>query len=271
MDTVYIHIGEMLARNGRMYPNDVALVERIPASGKRSQITWKEFDDRANKVSNMLFEKGIRKGDRVVHFMNNSIDWLAAYFGIVRTGAWVVPLNFRFTAEDVKYCADVAEPGLMVFDQEFAPRIDAVKNELPVRDYICVGSEPPAYAESFSALVDRAPASPLRTPITFDDPCGLYFTSGTTGQPKPILLTHRNMVCACITENVSHHQTKKDELHPYAPALPYRGEDALVRQSHSGWAGGNPQRDLARVGARSGERGRRDYSMAPRALGAGYI
>ena len=113
--------------------------------------------------------------------MNNSIDWLAAYFGIVRTGAWVVPLNFRFTAEDVKYCADVAEPKLMVFDQEFAPRIDAVKETLPVRDYICLGSEPPAYAESFSALVDRAPASALPTPISFDDPCGLYFTFGHHG------------------------------------------------------------------------------------------
>ncbi|MGD0489131.1 MAG: class I adenylate-forming enzyme family protein [Syntrophorhabdales bacterium] len=212
METVYVHIGEMLARNGRMYPNDLALVERIPASGKRSQITWKEFDDRADKVSNVLFEKGIRKGDKVVHFMNNSIDWLAAYFGIVRTGAWVVPLNFRFTAEDVKYCADVAEPRLMVFDQEFAPRIDAVKDQLSVKDYICLGNERPAYAESFSALVDQAPASPLPTAITFDDPCGLYFTSGTTGQPKPILLTHRNMVSAAISENVHHHQTKKDNF-----------------------------------------------------------
>jgi acyl-CoA synthetase (AMP-forming)/AMP-acid ligase II len=212
METVYVHIGEMLARNGRMYPNDLALVERIPASGKRSHITWKEFDDRANQVSNVLFEKGIRKGDKVVHFMNNSIDWLAAYFGIVRTGAWVVPLNFRFTGEDVNYCAGVAEPKLMVFDQEFAPRIDAVKDKLPVRDYICLGNEPPAYAESFSALVDRAPANPLPTPISFEDPCGLYFTSGTTGQPKPILLTHRNMASACITENVAHHQTKKDNF-----------------------------------------------------------
>jgi acyl-CoA synthetase (AMP-forming)/AMP-acid ligase II len=212
MGTVCIHIGEMLARNGRMYPDDLALVERIPAGGKRSQITWKEFDDRANRVSQVLFEKGIRKGDKVVHFMNNSIEWLAAYFGIVRTGAWVVPLNFRFTAEDVKYCADVAEPKLMVFDQEFAPRIDAVKDQLPVKDYICLGKEPPAWAESFTALVDPAPASPLGTPISFDDPCGLYFTSGTTGQPKPILLTHMNMACACITENTAHHQTKKDNF-----------------------------------------------------------
>jgi acyl-CoA synthetase (AMP-forming)/AMP-acid ligase II len=212
MTDVYTHIGEMLARNGRMYPNDVALVERIPAEKKRWQITWKEFDDRANKFSNILVAKGIKKGDKVVHFMNNSIDWLVAYFGIVRTGAWVVPLNFRFTAEDLKYCCDVAEPKLIVYDEEFVPRVDAVKDQLSAKGYVCVGNEAPAYAEKYSDLMDKAPATPLNTVITYDDPCGLYFTSGTTGQPKPILLTHKNMLCACITENAHHRQTRKDNF-----------------------------------------------------------
>lgn len=207
-----IHIGEMLARNGRMYPDDVALVERTPASGKRAEITWKEFDERADRFSNVLVERGIVKGDKVVHFMNNSIDWLVAYFGIVRTGAWVVPLNFRFTAEDLKYCSDVAEPKLMVFDREFAGRIEAVKDGLPARDYICLGDDRPAWAEDFSALVAGAPSGHLGTGITYEDPCGLYFTSGTTGQPKPILLTHKNMMSACITENAHHHQTRKDNF-----------------------------------------------------------
>jgi acyl-CoA synthetase (AMP-forming)/AMP-acid ligase II len=195
-----------------MYPNDVALVERIPADKKRWQITWKEFDDRANKFANVLTAKGIKKGDKVVHFMNNSIDWLVAYFGIVRTGAWVVPLNFRFTAEDLKYCCDVAEPKLIVYDQEFVPRVDAVRDQLTAKSYIVVGNEPPAYAERYADLVDKASATPLNVELTHDDPCGLYFTSGTTGQPKPILLTHKNMICACITENEHHKQTKKDNF-----------------------------------------------------------
>lgn len=212
MSNVYVHIGEMLARNGRMYPNDIALVERIPAERKRLEITWKELDDRANQFSIVLAKKGIKKGDKVIHFMNNSIDWLAAYFGVVRTGAWVVPLNFRFTGEDVKYCCDVAEPKLMIFDEEFIPRIDPVKEKLPFKDFICVGSTIPSYAESYSKLLEGVPATPLDTPTSFDDPCGLYFTSGTTGQPKPILLTHKNMSCACITENAHHKQTKKDNF-----------------------------------------------------------
>ena len=59
--------------------------------------------------------------------MQNSIDWLVAYFGIVRTGAWVVPLNFRFTAEEMKYGADVAEPIAFVFDEEFTQRVEIGK------------------------------------------------------------------------------------------------------------------------------------------------
>lgn len=211
MKDLQVHIGEILARNARMYPQDVALVERIPAEKKRVEITWKEFDDRANKFANLLKKKGVKKGDKVLHFMQNSIDWLVAYFGVVRTGAWVVPLNFRFTADDVKYCADVALPVYVVFDEEFAGRIDSIKDKLPtVKGYICVGKNTPAFAESYDALMTGADASPLDTEIRFDDPCGLYFTSGTTGQPKPILLTHNNMACACITENVHHRQTKDD-------------------------------------------------------------
>jgi acyl-CoA synthetase (AMP-forming)/AMP-acid ligase II len=211
MGSLDIHIGEILARNARLYPNDVALIERIPAEGKRSEITWKQFDERVNRFANVLIKKGIKKGDKVTHLMMNSIDWLIAYFGIVRTGAWAVPLNFRFTGNDIKYCCDVAEPVCVIFSEEFIDRITSIKDNLPtVKHYIFVGKEIPNYAEPFKKLLEKSSSNPPNIPIAFDDPCGLYFTSGTTGQPKPILLTHKNMVCACITENAHHYQTKKD-------------------------------------------------------------
>ena len=211
MADINIHIGEMLARNGRMYPDDIALIERIPAEKKRHTITWREFDEQANRLANALIAKGIKKGNKIVHLMNNSIEWLIAYFGIVRTGAWVVPLNFRFTSDDLKYCANVAEPDMLLFGEEFNERIEPIRNGLlSVKHYLCAGKGVPPYAESFSQLLAGASSSPPGVEITFRDPCGLYFTSGTTGQPKPILLTHLNMVTACITENMHHFQTKKD-------------------------------------------------------------
>jgi acyl-CoA synthetase (AMP-forming)/AMP-acid ligase II len=207
-----IHIGEMLARNARLFPDEVALIERSPSEKKRTMITWKQFDEGANRVANGLIQKGIRKGDKVVHLMMNSIDWLIAYFGIVRTGAWTVPLNFRFTAKDIKFCCDVAEPRCMVFGEEFLDRVDSVGKDLGVDSFLFAGKEIPSYAESFTGLLKTSSPIPPGVEVTFDDPCGLYFTSGTTGTPKPILLTHKNMACACITENAHHDQTRKDNF-----------------------------------------------------------
>jgi acyl-CoA synthetase (AMP-forming)/AMP-acid ligase II len=212
MGNLDVHIGEILARNARLYPNDVALIERVPAEGKRREITWKQFDEEANRFANVLLKKGIKKGDKVIHLMMNSLDWLIAYFGIVRTGAWAVPLNFRFTGTDIQYCCDVAEPTCMVYSEEFIDRVNGIKDNLPVKHYLFVGKEIPSYAESFEKLLEKSSSTPPTIPIGYDDPCGLYFTSGTTGQPKPILLTHKNMMCACITENAHHYQTKRDNF-----------------------------------------------------------
>ena len=211
--SICVHIGEMLARNARMYPDEVALVERVPEKKQRTEITWRQFDELANRYANALIKKGIRKGDKVIHLMMNSIDWLIAYFGIVRTGAWAVPLNFRFTSTDIQYCIDVAEPRAMVFGEEFTDRVDAIKdNMLTIEHYAFVGEDVPKYAEPFAKMLDTSsPASP-NVEITYEDPCGLYFTSGTTGRPKPILLTHKNMACACITENAAHYQRHHDNF-----------------------------------------------------------
>ena len=65
-------------------------------------------------------QKGIKRDDKVIHWMRNSIPWLVTYFGIIKTGAWAVPLNYRFNCLDFKYCADIAEAKAMIFEEEFA-------------------------------------------------------------------------------------------------------------------------------------------------------
>ena len=208
-----IHIGKILSRNARLYPTDVALIERIPEKNERREITWKQFDDAANRFANALIKRGIGKGDKVIHLMVNSINWLIAYFGIIRTGAWAVPLNFRFTSDDIKYCVEVAEPRAMIFGEEFTDRIDAIQNTMPtIKHYCFVGTDVPSYGEAFEKILKASSSNTPGVEITYNDPCGLYFTSGTTGRPKPILLTHKNMVCACITENAHHYQTRRDNF-----------------------------------------------------------
>jgi acyl-CoA synthetase (AMP-forming)/AMP-acid ligase II len=206
-------ISEMLASNARKYSNDTALVELEPSEGIRKEITWKEFDERANRIANALLDKGIRKGDKVIHWMMNSTEWLEAYFGIIRTGAWAVPLNFRFTSNQLKYCADIAEAKAMILGEGFIERVDAIHSQLPtINDYILAGQSSPAYMDSFEDALRNSSPKPTHIEVADEDGCGLYFSSGTTGAPKPILLTHKNMTCAAITEQAHHYQKHEDNF-----------------------------------------------------------
>jgi len=209
-------ITEILARNARMYGAQTALVERVPEAGRRTAITWQEFDAEAHRVAGMLSAKGIRKGHRVVHLMMNSLEWLPIYFGILRTGAWAVPLNFRFEAETIGRCVETAEARAIFFGPEFTARLEAVKPHLDrwVRDYLYVGppESRPAFAADYRDLLAGAPAKSPAVALGLEDEAALYFTSGTTGTPKATLLTHRNLEFACYVENRHHHQSHDDNF-----------------------------------------------------------
>jgi acyl-CoA synthetase (AMP-forming)/AMP-acid ligase II len=193
-------ISEMLARNARMYPDEIALIERNSKEGSRRQITWRQFDEKANRLANALIGRGIKKGDKVLHLMFNSIEWLVAYFGIIRAGAWVVPLNYRYFSKDIQYCADVSEAKMLIFGEEFADRVQALRPDLPlVRDFIIVGEKMLKNTQNLEDVVASASSEDPKVCLTHEAECGLYFTSGTTGTPKPVLLTHKNMECAAIT------------------------------------------------------------------------
>lgn len=209
------NICEILAENARLYPDDIALIELKPSRGFRKEISWQEFHRRSNRIANALLERGIRKGDKVVHWMMNSIEWLVVYFGIIKTGAWVVPLNFRFTPRDFKYCVEISEAKMVVMGEEFIDRVQSVRGDLPtVRHHIVAGNDTSGVEgmELLEEVVAQSSDNPVGIHLSSEDECGLYFTSGTTGQPKPILLTHGNMVCAAITERAHHYQTREDNF-----------------------------------------------------------
>ncbi len=207
-------ITEILARNARRFGSDIALVERDPALSSRREMTWEAFDQEASRLAHALLAAGINKGDRVAHLMMNSLEWLPSYFGILRAGAWAVPLNFRFDAETIASCIGLVEPKLLVFGEEFIERVDAVKAELDksVATYVFVGPDAlcPGYAVHYNDFV--AGMSCCLPAVTLDicDDAALYFTSGTTGAPKAVRLTHRNLEHACYVENQHHKQTRQD-------------------------------------------------------------
>jgi acyl-CoA synthetase (AMP-forming)/AMP-acid ligase II len=196
---------DWVARNARLYSNTLAFVEVRPVSKVRKEITWAAFNERMNRIAQVLAAKGIRKGMKVALLGRNSINWLETFFGIMQTGAWAIPLNFRFTNEDIKYCADIGDPSLFIFDEEFAERIGSMKSDLPtVCDYVSLSTKAWPGIESLGSLMGSVPSAPVGAEIDDEDECALYFTSGTTGVPKAVLHAHRSLTVAAITEATCH-------------------------------------------------------------------
>ena len=205
-------IMEMLSRNAKMFGDEVSLIERDPSIGRRREITWFEFEKLANQVANALISCGIGKGDKVALLLMNCLEWLPIYFGILRTGALAVPLNFRYTADEIRNCLDISEAKILIYGPEFVERIDSISDQIFLEHKFFVGEDGPEGVQNIcDAIAGFSPRDP-RVPISLDDEAALYFTSGTTGMPKAILLTHANLTSACYTENSHHLQTHDDNF-----------------------------------------------------------
>ena len=226
-------ITEFLERNARIYPNDVALVEVNPdnapehhvtwreynliepAEGEqyRREITWQQFDIHANQFANFLFTRGIKKGDKVGILLMNCLEWLPIYFGILKTGALAVPMNYRYSADEIQYCTELADCTMLVFGDEFTSRIQAVRDQLVnVTDYIFVGKTDatPDFADNYKTMIHYCSITPPPVLLTDQDDAAIYFSSGTTGFPKAILHRHEALVASCQTEQHHHGQTRED-------------------------------------------------------------
>ena len=224
-------ITEILERNVKLYGNDVALVEINPQELEkrhttwreysliepsnldsfRSEMTWNEFDAKANRLANFLLTRGITKGKRVGILLMNCLEWLPIYFGILKSGAMAVPLNFRYTPEEIRYCLDLADVDALLFGPEFVGRIEAICDRLPkVKTLLYVGEDCPSFAESYNKLVSYCSSRAPQIPLTDDELAAIYFSSGTTGFPKAIIHPHRSLMHACIVEQKHHGQTRED-------------------------------------------------------------
>ena len=225
-------ITDLLEQNAERYPNEVALVEINPAEKEtrrmtwrdfelvepsrhpdhfRREITWNVFNEKANRFANALRMRGIGKGDKVAILLMNCIEWLPIYFGVLKTGALAVPLNFRYAPDEIRYCLDLAEADVLVFGTEFVGRVEEIADEISRnRLLIYMGQGCPSFADDYYEMTLECSSSFNKEPLSEDDDAAIYFSSGTTGFPKAILHTHRALLHACRTEQAHHAQTHDD-------------------------------------------------------------
>ena len=224
-------ITELLEENARKYGNDVCLVEINPQIQEtrrmlwkdfdliqptsdlcyRREITWHVFNEKANRFAQLLMSRGVKKGDKVAILLMNCLEWLPIYFGILKTGALAVPMNFRYSSEEIKYCLDLAEADVLVFGPEFIGRVETIAEDISKgRILFYVGGDCPCFAEDYDKLTSNCASVSPGIAISDDDDAAIYFSSGTTGFPKAILHSHRSLMHASIVEQKHHHQTKDD-------------------------------------------------------------
>jgi len=236
-------ITDFLEKNAKLYPDEVALVEINPAvqpspnttwrefsliestpGGKyRREMTWKEFDVKANRFANLLLTRGIKKGDKVAILLMNCLEWLPVYFGILKTGALAVPMNYRYTADEIKYCAELADVNTLIFGEEFIDRVEEVYESIPaLRTIFYVGENKPEFADSYNKLVTYCSSTAPAVDYEEDDDAAIYFSSGTTGFPKAILHAHKALVTACRVEQ-NHHSQSRDDVFLCIPPLYHTG------------------------------------------------
>ena len=236
-------ITDLLERNSKLYGGEVALVEINPELKEEQRVTWKEyeliqptsptyyrrqitwsvFDEKANRVANMLLEHGIQRGQKCAVLLMNCLEWLPIYFGILKTGALAVPLNFRFTADEIDYCLRTSDSDVLFYGPEFIGRIEDIASKLKNNMLLYfVGDPCPTYAEDYYRQTANASSVAPRVLVEDTDNAAIYFSSGTTGFPKPILLDHTALMQSARMEAV-HHETKKTDVFLCIPPLYHTG------------------------------------------------
>ncbi len=225
-------IVHLLERNAKEFAHDTALVEINPEQPEtrkltwheyelvepthkvqhyRREITWEVFNEKANRLANMLKQNNIGKGKKVAILLMNCIDWLPIYFGILKSGAMAVPLNFRYSSDEIDYCLDLAEADVLIFGTEFIGRVEAVADKISQKcKLIYLGSVCPAFADDYNDLISECSGVFPECELTESDDAAIYFSSGTTDYPKAILHNHESLIHSCRVEQNHHMQTKDD-------------------------------------------------------------
>ena len=205
--------------HARHLPDKTCLIERTPSKNERRTLTWRQFNDEINKTANYLSkELGIKDGDFVMHLQNNSFEWLITYYGIIKIGAVVVPLNFRFLGPDILYAAKICNPKVFIIGSEFLDVVQPVQKDLnTVEKYICVGEKVPGDMIDYKTIAASDDVSEAMVDVDDQHYLAMMFTSGTTGDPKPVLHTHYSLNNTAIGNGMSYFVEKNDNYVFFLP------------------------------------------------------
>ncbi|WP_421385520.1 class I adenylate-forming enzyme family protein [Bacillus salacetis] len=184
-----MNISKLLERNARKYPYQDAVI-----SGEQ-RVNYFELDQQVNKFASALKQQGITSGDKVVLFMPNTLEFAITYFSVLRLGGIIVPVNAKLTGEEVQYILEHSDAKALIVNE----MLFASVSNLQTKDLILIKTgEMQGAWKSFQQVLESGMDTPIACDLKEDDEATILYTSGTTGRPKGVLFTYRNILSAAI-------------------------------------------------------------------------
>ncbi len=183
-----VNVGDSLTRSARRYPGKVALIDRD------RRVTYADLNEKVNRVSHALMDRGLVKGDVVALIASNSIDFLVTYYACAKAGYVCVPINLGWRAEEVRYVLEHSKTRCLVVEGSIAPKFARGFMDLPQLKLIFIlGDVDPSLSREhsfFEELADFPNTSEPEVLIEDRAPLSYLYTSGTTSAPKGVVSSH---------------------------------------------------------------------------------
>ena len=197
-------VGQMLATQARLQP------QRLGARDFERSMTFAEWNDRACRLANALLSLGLTKGDRVGVLAYNRVEWAEIYAAVAKAGLVAVPINFRLTVPEARFICEDCSISALIAEEALASIADPLQAVLRVPHFIRIGGEAQGW-RNYEALIADASATEPAVQVTPDDTWCLMYTSGTTGNPKGAIRSHRGMAMLALMTEIELGLTRKDD------------------------------------------------------------
>jgi fatty-acyl-CoA synthase len=190
-----MNVGDWVRKRALISPDNVAM---IYADGDRElHLTYRELNERVNRAAHYLLDKGVTKGDRVAVLLLNGNEFLELYFAAAKIGAIFVPLNWRLAPPELEHQLVDSGSTVLAFHDAFSEAIEAIRSRIPVKSgmFCTVGEQAPSWADRYDAETGALPTTEpeVRDPADWEDPHMIMYTSGVTGVPKGVLMSHKKI------------------------------------------------------------------------------